>query len=123
MRNHLIAAIDEIEPAKTQRIDDHDRPAISFRHRCRAAGKTGIGGLHDDHDTSLMAGLQGPPHFHQCAGPNHREGCASPVTIALPETPRLGIARQAMPLSHGIAQFFKKIIHPFRASPQLGAWP
>ena len=71
--DHLPSFVDQADLCHAQRADDDDVTVIIVVIRCRAAGESRIGRLHDDDLVGGNGGFQHPPLLNQVAGPHHRQ--------------------------------------------------
>ena len=84
-RQHLLAALDEVDAADAHGVDQHDLAIIVVAERRGAAVEAGIRRLHDDDAASLDRRLEHPPLLEQRARPDHRQHPALAIAIALAE--------------------------------------
>ena len=80
--DRLAGVVQEVDLVDPQRRDDDDVAVVVLVTGPGAAGEPGVGGLGDDDQVMVDAHLQGAPHVHQRARPQHGEHLSGAEAVA-----------------------------------------
>src|SRR5580704_4297328 len=98
MADYLKSFVDQTDSGDAERADDNDVAIIVAAVRSRAAGKAGIGTLHDDDLVRRDARFEHSPLLDKVARPNYRQG------RAVPKPEAHAIAQRAFGLREHVAR-------------------